>query len=425
MMPKLVIFADDFSSVTDCGVQFSKHGLSTLALANIPKEPLPKDIDILSVDGDSRALSSQEAYQKTYDIAQHMSTLNPQRSYKSIDSLIRGNLGSEIDAVMDAFGYEAAIVAPAFPYYGRTTIKGRHFLHGVPLHETALANDPACPCKESDLLALLRAQSKREAALLPQEVLRGEKEAFVQTVLQLVSNKAELILPDIETEEDLHRLAEYSLSLPKVLLAGSTGLARHLATGWGWAREGDTSPEIEVQNLPALLVSGSVSPVTQEQIEQVLAQENVLSVCLNPAQVLEKGIENYNEQALLLAKQQKNLVLYLNANDAAQRESDKLGKQKGWSRAQMAEMLSAKLALLVEQITEECEFSGLILTGGDTAISVCRKLDMSAMLVLSEVEAGIPVCKTMPPLSWHIVTKSGAFGSSETLLCCLRAITTI
>ncbi len=182
-MSRVAIIADDLSSATDCGVAFSRRGMRTLvplgSLGDLRR--LPFDADVLSLDADSRALSPREAYE---EIARAANALRGAGSvgevYKSIDSTLRGNLGAEIDAAMDVFEADLAVVAPAFPLHGRTTVGGRHFLHGVPMDKTEMARDPACPVKESDLVALASSQSKRRAGLVDLGTLRAGGEAIVR-----------------------------------------------------------------------------------------------------------------------------------------------------------------------------------------------------------------------------------------------------
>lgn len=61
---------------------------------------------------------------------------------KKIDSTLRGNIGAEIEALMKACGITGAVVAPAFPQAGRTTVAGECWVNGVRITETEFASDP-------------------------------------------------------------------------------------------------------------------------------------------------------------------------------------------------------------------------------------------------------------------------------------------
>ena len=70
------------------------------------------------------------------------------------------------------------------------------------------------------------------------------------------------------------------------------------------------------------------------------------------------------------------------------------------------------------------EKMGLVLTGGDTAIAVCRALGGSGMVVRQEVAPGIPMCALIGGdyEGAPIVTKAGGFGAEDALLVALRTL---
>ena len=78
---------------------------------------------------------------------------------KKVDSTLRGPLAAEIEAALAASGRTRAVVAPAFPATGRTTVGGVQHLDGVPVHATRFAHDPVSP--------VLRVRSARVASRTP------------------------------------------------------------------------------------------------------------------------------------------------------------------------------------------------------------------------------------------------------------------
>jgi uncharacterized protein YgbK (DUF1537 family) len=58
--------------------------------------------------------------------------------------------------------------------------------------------------------------------------------------------------------------------------------------------------------------------------------------------------------------------------------------------------------------------SGVILTGGATALSVCRALEVEGFEILEEVEPGIPLLRLDGGL--RAVTKAGGFGEKDALI---------
>ena len=242
---KIVVIADDLTGANDTGVQFAKQGLKTLVLLRVPVSPSRLDEDVLVVDTQSRALSPAEAYQKVTETAllfkdrDQFPTL-----YKKIDSTLRGNLGTEIDAIMDACGLELAVVAPAFPRNGRTTVGGCHFLENTPLEATEIARDPNCPVGESHIPTLIAQQAKRKVGHVGIKSVLAGTEGILAAMRQLSAAGRQILVCDAWQEDHLKMIALAAVRLEKpILWVGSAGLAEYvpLALGLG-AASADKKP---------------------------------------------------------------------------------------------------------------------------------------------------------------------------------------
>jgi uncharacterized protein YgbK (DUF1537 family) len=66
----------------------------------------------------------------------------------------------------------------------------------------------------------------------------------------------------------------------------------------------------------------------------------------------------------------------------------------------------------------------MVLTGGDTAIHVCRSLKAEAIEVIAEVAIGIPLGKLVGGVcdGLQVVTKAGAFGTKQSFVQAIKAI---
>ena len=80
------------------------------------------------------------------------------------------------------------------------------------------------------------------------------------------------------------------------------------------------------------------------------------------------------------------------------------------------------LAEVVAALSEEGFFDALVLTGGETAVGVARRLGAVGIRLEGEVEPGIPVGSLIGPGAYRVVTKAGAFGEQDTLI---RAVKTL
>jgi len=167
-MPGIALIADDLTGAMDSGLQFGKRGLPTLVAMS--PERLP-DAEVLVVDTDTREARATEAYRRVGEVAR---ALAGRRLYKKVDSTMRGNVGYECRALLEALRPRAIVVAPAFPQGGRTTRDGIQRVDGKPLELTPFAHDPRWPMRQSHMPTLLLQQAGREVGHVPlQEVERG------------------------------------------------------------------------------------------------------------------------------------------------------------------------------------------------------------------------------------------------------------
>lgn len=74
--------------------------------------------DVISIDTANRAVSTSEVYRIVRDAAIRIRMDSYVNIYKSLDSTLRGNLGVEIDRVLDVFGFELTVVSLLFHSIG-------------------------------------------------------------------------------------------------------------------------------------------------------------------------------------------------------------------------------------------------------------------------------------------------------------------
>src|SRR4051795_5587820 len=140
------VVADDLTGAADGGVQLARAGYRTaVAFHGAPIARDGSGLDALVLDTDSRALATDSARARVRDAARAVAAAPI--VLKKIDSTLRGHVGAEVAAALEASGRRVAIVAPAFPAAGRTTEGGVQRLDGEPVHRTRFAHDPVSPVR--------------------------------------------------------------------------------------------------------------------------------------------------------------------------------------------------------------------------------------------------------------------------------------
>lgn len=148
----IVVIADDISGAAElAGVAFER-GLSAEVQTRF--DPSSK-ADVVALDTDSRLLEPAVASRRVGEIARHVASAKPSLVYKKVDSVLRGSIVAEVDAILDATGQRKALLIPANPSRRRIIKLGEYFVDGAPLAYTAFARDPTHPAWTSNVLELL------------------------------------------------------------------------------------------------------------------------------------------------------------------------------------------------------------------------------------------------------------------------------
>ena len=395
-IPKFGIIADDLTGSLDTGLQFRKKGMATLVPFNLAR-PWPK-AQALVLNTDSRNLPGRLAYKKVYKACR---SLKARALYKKIDSTMRGNVGMEALAILDAQKIPKAIIVPTFPSQGRTVENGVLRVHGVPLLQTSYARDPFHPLRTSRIAELLWKETGQPVDHL---ALREVRNAPVLLAEKIEKSPARILVADAVLQSDLKLIASaWGLLRGRALACGSVGLADELDSPAKVGRKTKRG----ISQEPLLIISASRNPRTAEQIEEVrkhlpfpLFEPNLFHLT-NPRRA---GTETRD----LIT----SLREILSQGPGAILTTTFQGHLWGKERA-IPEALGKVTARLLRQKL----LGGLVLTGGDLAMGVCKQLSASALRIEEEVLPGIP-CSTLtdgPFQGLRLVTKAGGFGEKDAL----------
>ena len=408
-MARMLIIADDLSGAADCAVACIGHRLrATVVLGDADGDA---HADVLAVDADTRRLAPEDAASEVARLLEKHSSDGPQLLYKKIDSTLRGPVGAELAAAIETRrlmhrGEEriVAVLAPAFPATGRTTISGQQLLHSKPLEETAIAQAGGLPIS-SDIAAMIR-EARLRPALLELSLIRGDQQTL-QEMMKAKAQDADVLVCDAETDEDLCAIAEASMVLGRsTVWAGSAGLARFLPHAAGLAGDSTAFPRPTFAVRPTLYLVGSGSPSSREQAEILVAESDTIAIRVRPAILLaeeDSALWREHRSALESAlKLGKDVVVLLETGDELDR---RLGVQLTAARMRpfAANWLERSLAKIWRKSLR----------------AVFDAWGIHRLQVIGEVEAGLPFSITS---GWHrelpVLTKAGAFGDRETFLRC-------
>ena len=105
-MLQCVVIADDLTGGNATGVLLKKMNDQAYTVMNTESMDLQalEDCDCVIYPTDSRGVAPEVAYQRVYDICSLLKDDAVKVYSNRIDSTLRGNLGSETDAMLDCLG---------------------------------------------------------------------------------------------------------------------------------------------------------------------------------------------------------------------------------------------------------------------------------------------------------------------------------
>jgi uncharacterized protein YgbK (DUF1537 family) len=410
---RIFILADDLSGAADCGVACAGAGLETLvALRQTGEEPAA---EVLSLDADTRRMGPEEAAQEVERLIRAHCARPDLLLFKKIDSTLRGNVGAELAAALNALNSvrnqrarTLAIMAPAFPAIGRTTIDGSQLAHGQPLHELDIWRVQGLTGR-AHIPDMLRAYGLR-CEVLGLDAVRAPLSDLVEK-MNAAACESDVLVCDAETDSDLLAVATASMQMTaKPLWVGSAGLAYQLPRAAGIAKKVKggriTLPPVEG---PVLFAIGSLSRNSLEQVRVLASFSGTVAIKVPPA-VLLGGEQHADWRAMALELERtirdgRDVVLSPEAEPRI--ELDK------------RPLIAAGLARLVASVAGNV--GALVASGGETARAVFESIGVARLRLLGELEKGIPISITE---NWNrplpVITKAGDFGVSDALLKCSR-----
>lgn len=415
MATRIGIIADDFTGANDSGVRLAQKGLKARVLLADPVEyviAIDSDVDVWIVDTDSRARQAKEAYEVVHKAIHWLKKQGMTSFYKKVDSTLRGNVAAELKAMQDAAAMDVLFVAPAFPAMGRTVEGGKLYINGIPVTETEFVTDPKTPVLHSYIPDLLASEGIKTAVLSRNILLAANPENWV---VKQVNAGVKWIVCDIEKDDDFPVLAQIGENLNlSVGWAGSAGLINYLFMNLVRGDQAD-------KRLPpigkVLVVSGSLSGKTQEQLEVLKARPETKMIQIDPLELLKDPVLAGREVATLAdSGKWDSAVIYVSGSPIIRDKVGNWARENNWLVIQTGKMISQGLGQLVESALNLAYFDALIMTGGDTAKAVCNVLGITDMELLFEVESGVPLgIVHYDNRDLVAITKAGGFGNANSL----------
>lgn len=417
------IVADDLTGANDTALQFFMKGSNTEIILDINSlNENHLNVETWALCNETRNIAPEDAGRIVFEATRVLKEkFGIEYFYKKIDSTLRGNISVEILAMLEATGYDAAIVAPAFVQEGRITIGGYQLLKGIPIERTDAARDPKAPIYESYIPDILKRglsdNAKELVASIEMKTIAKGAGPIALKLNELISSGKKLIVMDSVSTVDFEQIVlAMQKSTYNILPAGSAGLAH--ALGAVWLTEIKPPVQKQVPFLPKLILSGSATSLTALQVKKLEMDtdiENTYFVSLRLDDVLKEPDSALVDR--IVANLVKDNIVAVHVCDLTEELSNEEAQSKlideGITKEDLATRITDYLAKLASNIKQKSQFI-LITIGGETSYRCSKAINCEYLQVVDSILPSIPLC--MDSNAQLIVTKSGNLGTSSTLI---------
>jgi 3-dehydrotetronate 4-kinase len=399
------VIADDFTGGSDIASFFVKGGLSTVLYTGVPAIEEAPDAEVCVIALKTRTQNRNEAVSDSLEAIRWLKEQGAQQFYikycSTFDSTPEGNIGPICDAVMEELDVPYTILCPALPVNGRIVKEGCLYVNGVPLHKSPMKDHPLTPMWDCDLVHLMDAQSK-----FPSVKMSGAlyKEEVNDRISRIIAEHSHFyIIPDYETEEDAEKLVQLFGELK--LITGGSSLAYPLAK---MHKENTEADGFERSNSPALLLAGSCSEATRNQIRE-FEQSGGKTYFMDPLKLIsgEESVERIWN--VISQNKEESILVYSSDTPEKVRDIQQQGKEEVAGRLEKATADLAELAV-------QAGFHRIIVAGGETSGAVAKRLGYKGYHIGDSISPGVPIMIPIEDRRIRMVFKSGNFGKSDFFL---------
>lgn len=421
-MQKYIVIADDLTGSNATCSLFKKIGLRAASILKLQGDR-NYDVDVISYSTASRGLDKEEAYNKVSEAIKILKNKDVLVYNKRIDSTLRGNIGTEINAMLDNLEDDRiAVVVPAYPDSGRIVVNKTMLVNGVLLENSDAGKDPKTPIKTSCVESLVQKDIKYSSTYFTLSDIAQPIEEIAKKIQEAIK-KSRVLIFDAVNNEDIIKISKAIIHSDINIVTVDPGPFTLY-----YSKELQKKNHLEKK---ILMVIGSVTATTKKQIEYILQEEDIFLVkmkvedffkketCLKEIErvisFIKKGIVSYD----------LFLVTTSPIGDEKKADLQKLAENLNTTVEEISKIIANTLTETVVKILKETEkFEGVYSSGGDITIALLEKLKAIGVEIREEViplaAYGRLIGGDFPNLK--LVSKGGMVGDEKTIKLCLHKI---
>lgn len=421
-MQKYIVIADDLTGSNATCSLFKKIGLRAASILKLQGD-INYDVDVISYSTASRGLDKEEAYKKVSEAIKILKNKDVLVYNKRIDSTLRGNIGTEINAMLDNLEDDRiAVVIPSYPDSGRIVVNKTMLVNGVLLENSDAGKDPKTPIKTSCVESLIQKGIKYSSTYFTLSDIEQPIEEIVKKIQEAIK-KSRVLIFDAVNNEDIIKISKAIIHSDIDIVTVDPGPFTLY-----YSKELQKKNHLEKK---ILMVIGSVTATTKKQIEYILQEEDIFLVKMKVEDFFEKEtcLKEIERVISFIKKGIASYDLFLVTTspigDEKKADLQKLAENLNTTVEEISKIIANTLTETVVKILKETEkFEGVYSSGGDITIALLEKLKAIGVEIREEViplaAYGRIIGGDFPNLK--LVSKGGMVGDEKTIKLCLHKI---
>ena len=421
-MQKYIVIADDLTGSNATCSLFKKIGLRAASILKLQGD-INYDVDVISYSTASRGLDKEEAYKKVSEAIKILKNKDVLVYNKRIDSTLRGNIGTEINAMLDNLEDDRiAVVIPSYPDSGRIVVNKTMLVNGVLLENSDAGKDPKTPIKTSCVESLVQKDIKYSSTYFTLSDIAQPIEEITKKIQEAIK-KSRVLIFDAVNNEDIIKISKAIIHSDINIITVDPGPFTLY-----YSKELQKKNHLEKK---ILMVIGSVTATTKKQIEYILQEEDIFLVKMKVEDFFEKEtcLKEIERVIAYIKKGIASYDLFLVTTspigDEKKADLQKLAENLNTTVEEISKIIANTLTETVVKILKETEkFEGVYSSGGDITIALLEKLKAIGVEIREEViplaAYGRIIGGDFPDLK--LVSKGGMVGDEKTIKLCLHKI---
>lgn len=398
-MIEVLVIADDLTGALDAAAPFIGAGaeVHTTASDGLRLGGLDASVRALSVNAATRHLDASEARERIASLVRSAVAAGVPYIVKKTDSVLRGNVGAELEGALAAHPSAHLEFYPSLPSMGRVTVDGVHCIDGVPVAQSAFADDPFEPvvCSRVDDIIALQSDVAVVSA-------KRAHAAAGKTV----------VVHDAATDEELACSVREAVAGGAALFAGCAGVVSALARALGVPAPPQVAPDART---PVLAFCGSVNPVSVGQCayarERGVPTFDVAAASVLDARWPESAAFAELTRGLRSALDSSSLAVV----DASVRATEEELAAAGVAPGEQARALTAaNLGAMAAKLATSTRVPTLLVMGGDVLLALLEGAGCACVRMEAQIAPGVVVSLVeLEGAPLRVISKSGGFGDRD------------